>query len=720
MPETLLVAACAIEVGLFCASCGPPPRALGSSPLALGPSSGATSDVGEAARIRQVVELDRGWRFRRAATPAAERPDLDDTSWQEVDLPHTWNAVDGQDGGNDYHRGVGWYRKRFAVPAAAAGRRLFLEVDGASIAADVHLNGRHVGQHRGACARFRLDVTGAALPGRENLLAIAVDNAETPDVAPLTGADFTYFGGLYRGVRLVMTDPLHVDALDAGGPGIHVRQRRVTRASADVDIETLVRNDGGAAAGATVEAIVFDAEGRAVARASRGAGLIAPGARAVVAQSIHMDRPRLWNGLASGALDPYLYRVEVRVLGGDGRVADAVSVPLGLRFFDIDPVRGFSLNGGPYRQLHGVGLHQDWSGRGWATSPAQRRRNLDLAVELGADAVRLTHYQHAQDTYDEADRRGLLVWTEVPVINRIAATGEFAASARQQLGELIAQTSNHPSVFTWGIANEPLLHDGPDPVPLLRELDGLAHRLDPTRPTVLASHMAQEPGPATHPSHEVSDLLAFNAYYGWYYGAIDDLAPWIARYRRDNPARAIALSEFGAGAGIERHAARPAARDLSEEYQVLFLDRHLAATARAELWAAFIWVLADFAADHRTDSSRPGINDKGLVTHDRRVRKDAFYAVKAHWSRAPTLRIASRRFRRREADTAEVAVITNLDRVEVRVDGARLGAPAREPGSRVLRWRDVPLRLGDNEVVATGVAADGRRLSDRVRWRRVR
>jgi beta-galactosidase len=670
---------------------------------------------------RVSIDLGRDWRFAFAAPAAASLPDFDDRGWQKVDLPHTWNAVDGQDGGNDYRRGSGWYRKRFRI-AAAPGRRLFLELDGAGIVTVAYLNGRQVGRHRGAYARFRFDVTAHAVAG-ENVLAIEVNNAEAPRIAPLTGADFTYFGGLYRGVRLLVTDDLHVDALDSGGPGVYLRQRRVTRESATVDVETFVRNDRAVAAAAEVEAIVRDAGGRELTRMRRAVSPIAPGARVVVSQRIELARPRLWNGAAAvgpgDAADPHVHRVEVRLRDGRGRLVDQVSEPLGLRYFDIDPRRGFSLNGGPYRQLRGVGLHQDWQGRGPATTAAERRRNLDLIEELGADAVRLTHYQHPPDTYEETDRRGLVVWTEVPLINRIDPSEEFADSARQQLTELIVQNINHPSVLMWGVANEPMMHEGPDPTALVRELDSLARRLDPDRPTVLASHMAQEPGPATHPTHRITELLAFNAYYGWYYGAIDDLAAWIARYRRDHPGRAIALSEFGAGAGIDRHAERPKARDLSEEYQARFLDRHLAIAARAPLWGAFIWVFADFAADHRTDGFRPGINDKGLVTYDRNVRKDGYHVVRAHWSREPTLRIASRRFRERREDTVEVAVISNLDRVEVRVNGDVLPPPVRAEGSRILRWPDVRLAPGDNEVAATALAG-GKRLSDRVRWRLVR
>jgi beta-galactosidase len=230
--------------------------------------------------------------------------------------------------------------------------------------------------------------------------------------------------------------------------------------------------------------------------------------------------------------------------------------------------------------------------------------------------------------------------------------------------------------------------------------------------------MAEERGPDTHATHQVTDLLAFNAYHGWYYGGLDDLEPWIAAYRRNHPGRAIALSEFGAGAGIDRHAERPAARDLSEEYQALFLDRHLATAARSPLWGAFVWVLADFAADHRTDSFRPGINDKGLVTYDRGVRKDAFYVVRAHWSEQPTLRIASRRFREREESAVEVAVITNLDAVDLWVNGTHMPEAAPAPGSRILRWRDVALGPGDNEIVATARTEEGQELVDRVRWRR--
>ncbi|HWM87388.1 MAG TPA: glycoside hydrolase family 2 TIM barrel-domain containing protein [Kofleriaceae bacterium] len=673
----------------------------------------ASSPAGESLRgqsPRETIDLGRGWRFLRAPAPDAIRGDLDDSGWQAVDLPHTWNAVDGQDGGNDYHRGVGWYRKRFRLPAALAGRRLFLEFDGAGIVATAYLNGRRVGSHSGSYARFHFDVTRQAIAG-DNLLAVEVDNAEAPHVAPLTGADFTYFGGLHRGVRLLAVEPLHIEVHGNGGPGVYLTQRRVTRESADVEVWTVVRNDGAAPIRAAVEVTVRDAAGRTVLRARPRAERIAPGRLSVIVRPIRIERPRLWNGAA----DPHVYRVEVRVRDARGRITDAITQPLGLRFFHFDPARGFSLNGGPYRQLRGVGLHQDRAGRGSATTPAQQRRDLALIARLGADAVRLTHYQHAQATYDEADRLGLVVWTEVPVINRIDASPAFALGARQQLKELISQNYNHPSVIMWGIANEPLLHEGPDPLPLLRELDALARRLDSTRPTVLASHLAQEKGPATHPSHEVSQLLGFNAYHGWYYGSIDDLGGWIRSYRRNHPGRAIALSEVGAGAGIERHAERPAAKDLSEEYQALFLDRHLATAARSQLWGTFIWVFADFAADHRTDSVRPGINDKGLVTRDRAVEKDSYHVVRAHWSREPVLRIASRRFHRRAA-TVEVAVITNLERVELRVNGVLLPPPARSPGSRMLRWTGVRLKPGDNQVEA--IAQEGR-LMDRVRWRRI-
>lgn len=330
--------------------------ALAGAGCGLQPRSGARSDAEEEISPRESIELRRGWRFLRADAASAERSDLDDSSWQEVDLPHTWNAVDGQDGGNDYHRGTAWYRKRFRLPADAAGRRVFLEVDAAGNVARVHLNGHPVGEHRGGYARFRFDVTDRAVAGRDNLLAVAVDNAEATDIAPLGGADFTYFGGLYRGVRLILTDRLHVDALDHGGPGVTVRQSRVTRASADVDIEALVRNDGRAAVPATVDVVVRDAGGKMVQRSRRAAD-IAPGARLAVAQRIRIEQPRLWNGLASGVVDPHLYRVEVRVRDGAGRPTDLVAQPLGLRFFDVDPARGFSLNGGPYRQLRSAADH---------------------------------------------------------------------------------------------------------------------------------------------------------------------------------------------------------------------------------------------------------------------------------------------------------------------------------------------------------------------------
>ncbi|HET6704395.1 glycoside hydrolase family 2 protein, partial [Amycolatopsis sp.] len=389
---------------------------------------------------RTETVLAAGWKFHLGDLAGAADPDFDDTSWTPVSVPHTWNAADGSDGGGNYRRDVGWYRTRLAVPPGD--RRVFLQFDGANLVTDVYVGGRRAGRHEGGYSGFRFDITELAPAGRTVSVAVAVDNRKSADVAPLDG-DFTLFGGLYRDVRLITTDPVHVDALDYGGPGVAVRQRALTAAAADLDVTTRVTNDTTATRRIPVRTVVRDA-GRRVVAVAATVVTVGPGRTVPVTSALRVLRPHRWNGVR----DPYLYSVTAEVGG------DAVTVPLGLRTFAVDPERGFFLNGVPY-PLHGVNTQlPSRPDRGAAVSDADIDADYALIAELGANAVRMSHYQHSPREYELADRLGLVVWTEVPLVGFVTDSPAFTANAEAQAHELVRQNFNHPSVALWGLGNE--------------------------------------------------------------------------------------------------------------------------------------------------------------------------------------------------------------------------------------------------------------------------
>jgi beta-galactosidase len=653
---------------------------------------------------RRVTPLAADWRFLRADAPGAAAPDFDDRAWSRVSVPHTWNAQDGQDGGGDYYRGVGWYRRGVAIPRNESGRELYVEFDGANLETTLFLDGHEVGHHAGGYARFRFDVTSVAQPGAVNMLAVKVTNAPNPDVPPRS-ADYTFFGGLYRGVRLVSVDPVHLDMGSFGSSGVLAFQERVTKERAAMRVRASVSNADPAAREADVAV-------RVRVRGGAGTGAVVGQARAHLALPargeqevtlpLEIASPHLWDGVR----DPYLYALEVEVTSG-GHVVDALTEPLGLRSFDFDAATGFSLNGAPL-DLHGVNRHQDREGEGWALSPRDHDEDMALLRELGANAVRLAHYQHSQYFYDLCDRYGLVVWAELPVVNS-AGTGPFVDNAKQQLSELIRQSGNHPSIVTWSVANE-LQDDKSDAgavVPLIAALNDHAHREDPSRPTTLATFYD-----ATAPSAGITDLVGFNRYDGWYVHAIAAFAPGLDVMHARRPQLRMAVSEYGAGASPAIHAAAPRKMDHSEEYQLLFHEAYWQAlAARPFIWGSFVWNLCDFASDGRKEGDHPGRNDKGLVTYDRKIKKDAFYWFKANWSHDPFVHVTGRRFSPRPAGPIDIKVYSNAAKVSLRVGGAPL-PPQSAPG-HIFVWSGVPLRRGANVIEASAVV-DGHAVRDRV------
>jgi beta-galactosidase len=675
---------------------------------------GAAHSQSQQQQQRGITPLDADWQFRKADTPG----------WQAVTLPHSADtgdagasgavgAADTRGAGAQPYRGLLHYRRVLDLPGKPqAGRRHYLEFDGAMLVTEVRVNGRDAGRHAGGFARFRFDVTPLLKPGR-NDIEVSVDNAPDANVAPL-GGDYTMFGGLYRPARLVSTADVHFDMLDYGGPGVYFRAGGVTPERAALAWTARVANDRAGPVRATVTTRLRDAGRRVVATARRTVTLPPRSVTAVALDSV-LAAPRLWQGVR----DPYLYTSEAEVSVADGkgagpaagaaspplRVLDRLSFQAGIRDIRLDPDRGLLLNGAPY-SVHGVNVHQtSLPGKGPAVSDADIDADYRILADLGVTGLRYAHYQHPQRAYELADRYGWLVWTEVPLTASVSGSAAFQANSVQQLRELIRQNSNHPSVLAWGLGNEIYQVDAAS-ARVLALLQRMAHKEDGSRPTAYANCCAPIDGPQA--SH--TDAVGSNVYYGWYDGEFADLGPFLDRNRARRPGTALSVSEYGAGGSALQQEdpprrPKPDARWHPEQYQALY---HEAAwpqlAARPWLWANFIWAGFDFPSAGRNEGDSPGFNDKGLVSFDRRVKKDAYYWYQANWSSRPMAHIASRRLTQRQAADVEVKVYSNQASASLRVNGVELG---QQPVTgRMARWQ-VRLAEGANRIeVAAGSAAD--------------
>jgi len=665
---------------------------------------------GGAARID--TSIDAGWKFTRSDPPAefpgglpgAASPAYDDSRWEEVSLPHTWNALDGQDGGNNYYRGAGWYRTTIAIDAAWRGKRVLLRFGAASTAAGVFVNGNPAGEHRGAFGAFCLDVTDLLKFGEPNVVAVRVSNAPDSTLPPLSG-DFTVFGGLYRSVQLLVTGPFSISPLDRASSGVYVHQIQVGESAARLAVDAVVRNAGQATARGALRCTLVDRHGVPVAQGETPVAL-GPGSATVHVENLVVKHPHMWQG----RVDPYLYTARVTLVRGN-ETLDRVDQNFGIRTFAFDTARGFMLNGRSY-PLHGVNRHQDREGKGWAIGRSEHEEDFRLIMDLGCTAVRLAHYEHAPEFYDLCDSGGLVVWAELSNVDRISTSAAFSASCREQLSELILQNYNHPSIVLWSMANE-LIPDGHEEAytALVRSLNGLAKTLDPGRLTTLASRSSYD---WSSPVNMVTDVIGYNVYKGWYEGEPADFGPYVDGLHAGRPDRPLAISEYGAGAGIHQHEVPPSKPSPSghwhpEEWQcVVHESTWTAIAARPWIWGSFAWNMFDFASDGRNEGEKPGRNDKGLVTYDRRVKKDSYFWYRANWNPEPMIYITGRRFSPR-GSPCDVKVYSNCDEVTLSVNGRSEGA--RFCAGRRAVWTGVRLEPGANVLEATGTRA-GRVAAD--------
>lgn len=642
--------------------------------------------------------LNMGWKFIRTDVSQAVKQGFDDSAWDTVNLPHTWNAIDGEQ--PNYYRGRCWYRTHMPLSAAKyGGKKLYLQFDGANLKTEVFVNGVKLGTHHGGYAGFRFDATATLHLDADNVIAVAVDNSYQVDTPPLS-ADYTFFGGLYRSVHLIATQPLHISTMNYGSSGVYLKQSNVSVDSADLQVTAKVSNDSSMALSADVKAEVVDANNRVVTTLISTVSVGSASTHDVILTGQILN-PRLWEGRA----EPYLYTVRVAV-GSTGEPADIVTQPLGFRTIEVDPARGFFLNGS-YLDLHGVNRHQDYDGLGWAIGPTEIDQDFALIDEIGANTIRLCHYQHDQYVYDRCDKTGIICWAEVPLINRITDSSAFTANSKLQLTELICQNYNHPSIAFWSLANEISNRPGPITKPLLEEMNTLAHSLDPDRLTTVA---------ALSQGGAVTDSVGVNRYMGWYYGSTSDFAPWADKAHESHPTLPIGVSEFGAGASIKHHSDTPRATDHTEEYQCLFHEVYWKAMAvRPFLWGKFVWNMFDFASSTRREGDEAGMNDKGLVTYDRLTPKDSFYWYKANWSAKPFAYITSRRYVVRLSSEVPVKVYSNCDAVELFVNGVSWGK--RTSADHIFKWANIPLELGTNRISIVGTHS-GRDYTDACIWTR--
>ena len=551
-----------------------------------------------------------------------------------VDLPHTWNAIDGQDGGNDYWRGTCLYEKDFTKPQFAADERIYLEFRGVNASAKAELNGTVIGTHDGGYSTFRWDITD--LLADENHLKVWADNSRNDRVYPQK-ADFTFYGGIYRDAFLIRVNEKHFDMDHFGGPGIRVTARPAegyTRG--EVRVETYTNCEDG-----EVTVRILDADGKCVAE---GNGTDA---------QMRIENARMWNGVK----DPYLYTAQA-VLTVDGKEVDCVETRFGVRDFATDPKTGFYLNGKKY-PLHGVSRHQDRKGVGNALTKEMHLEDMDMICEMGVNTVRLAHYQHDQYFYDLCDERGMVVWAEIPYISEHMPGGR--ENTISQMKELIIQNYNHPSIVCWGVSNEITIStkDNADMLDNHRVLNDLCHEMDKTRFTTLACYAMC--GPFNKVAH-ITDVVSWNLYLGWYVPGfkLNDL--WIDFFHKVYPDRCLGYSEYGAEAMTTLHSAKPRRGDQTEEYQALYHEYLLECFAkRPFMWATHVWNMFDFAADARDQGGEPGMNHKGLVTFDRKIKKDSFYLYKAWWNDTDSfVHICGKRFADRAEAKTEIKVYSNM------------------------------------------------------------
>lgn len=662
--------------------------------------------TGSYASGREVRTFNDGWEFKKTD----RFPNNLNEGWQPVTIPHTWNDVDMQMNRNSFYEGPAYYRKTFAPDAGLAGKRLYLRFEGVGSVCEVYVNGKFAGNHKGAYSAFAIEITNLLEFGVDNTIAVMADNTARPDVIPVNHRLFGVYGGIYRPVELIITDKVSVAVNDYASPGVYISQKNVGKKSASIAVKTKIDSREKSAVNLTLVTTIYESDGRVKARRETPV-TVSPQGRNVFEQTFEIRDPHLWQGLE----DPYLYRTVVRLERG-GEVLDEVVQPLGIRRFELRASDGMCLNDKKV-PMYGVCRHQDWLGLGSAISNAHHDADLAIIREMGATTIRLAHYQQSEYFYARCDSIGFMVWAEIPFVNSV--TTREGDNAKQQLTELIRQNFNHPSIYIWGLHNE-VYSPAEYTNALTIELNDLAKSEDPDRYTVSVSGYNN----IDRPTNLNADIQGINHYFGWYNNRISDIVPWIEGLEKDYADYRIIFSEYGAEANIDHQQEVVSEvgdccgfdKKYNETFATKFHEIQWAAIANTDvLIGSYIWNTFDFATPMSSQGGVEARNMKGLVTFDRKVKKDPFYWYKANWSAEPVLYLTQRRAVERENRITPVAVYSNVGKPVLTVNG-REYVDYRQGTTPVhYIFEGVELREGEN-IVTARVIRDGITYKDSIHW----
>ena len=659
---------------------------------------------------QKVESFNSGWSFKKA--PAEKELAINapkwDKGWSEVEIPHTWNAKDMQVQANSFYEGAAYYKKQYFFPAELKDKRVFLRFEGVGSCAEVFVNGMLATSHKGGYSAFACEISPLLKAGEENEIIVKADNKSRPDVIPVNHNLFGVYGGIYRPVWLVVTEPYNISVTDCASPGVYITQKNVSKKQADVKVKVKLDNGTLQPAPVTLQNTIYDQEGKQVATHSQSFELSAQGEQAYES-SFTIKKPTLWQGREN----PYLYKVVSRLIK-DGQVIDEMVQPLGLRKYEIVAGKGFYLNGEKY-PMYGVTRHQDWWGLGSALKNENHDFDLATIMDVGATTVRFAHYQQSDYLYSRCDSLGLIIWAEIPFVNRV--TGQEAENCRNQLREMIRQSFNHPSIYVWGLHNE-VYQPHQYTKELTQSLHDLAKTEDPDRYTVSVNGY----GHMEHPVNLVADIQGMNRYFGWYEKKIQDIKPWVENLEKEYPHQKLMLTEYGADANLNHQTEYlgDALNWTKEFYPETFATKTheyqwSVIAAHPYIIASYLWNTFDFCAPMWVRGGVPARNMKGLVTFDRKIKKDSYFWYKANWSKEPVLYLTQRRNWDREKKETSVTVYSNIGTPKVYLNGKELTG-IREGYTPVHYIIDnITLDMGKN-IVKTVVVKNGKTYEDEIEW----
>ncbi len=659
---------------------------------------------------RDVLSFNAGWQFKKG--PFSGEPKkvaaLWNGKWENVTLPHTWNAKDMQEKAASFYQGVGYYKKNQVFDKALEGKRIFLRFEGVGTNTEVYINDKLVGTHQGGYSAFACEITRAVKYGQENEILVKADNTARPDVIPVNHSLFGVYGGIYRPVWMIVTEQNNITVTDCASSGVYITQKNVSKSSADVTVKVKLDNGSLAPADLVLENTLYTREGKKVASNRQKLELTPQGTQTYVS-NFKVSKPHLWQGRK----DPYLYKV-VSTLMADGKEIDKVTQPLGLRKFEIVAGKGFYLNGEKY-PMYGVTRHQDWEGLGSALTNKEHDFDLEQIMDVGATTVRFAHYQQSDYLYSRCDSLGLVIWAEIPFVNRV--TGHEAENAQSQLRELIRQNFNHPSIYVWGLHNE--VYTPTDYTAWLTQtLHNLAKTEDPDRFTVSVNGY----GSTEHPVNQNADIQGMNRYFGWYEKKIQDIEPWVKGLEEKYPWQKLMLTEYGADSNLKHQTeylgdalnwGKPfypeTFQTKTHEYQWGVISKH------PYIIASYLWNMFDFAVPMWSRGGVAARNLKGLITFDRKIKKDSYYWYKANWSEAPVLYLTQRRNTDRERKITTVTVYSNIGTPKVYINGVELQGICKGYTDVHYIIDNVELAQGKNVIKAVA-SYKGEEYTDEIEW----